>query len=83
MSKVRFWDIETGMEVRRIPGQDFALVGGKPKLHKTDLLTINNLSDESVGMLLINELLPLDGEAGAKEIEAASFRAPRRLNSVR
>jgi hypothetical protein len=51
---VIFWDIASGLEVRRVAGSEFAFVEGPPK----ETQHVLTASDDT---LLITELLPLGG----------------------
>ena len=80
--QVRFWDIASGKEVRKVAGSEFAFGEGA---ERTEQWTNHHLLTAFGDELLITELVP---HGGVEEIEdgatpVASFRAPQPITSVR
>ena len=80
ISQVRFWDVASGKEVRRVAASEFAFVEGPARTHKTH----QHLLKASGDMLLITELLPLEGpQKDAAAMPVACFKAPQPIISMR
>ena len=80
ITQVRFWDIASGKEVRQVAASEFAFVEGPDATHKTH----QHLLTASGDMLLITELLPLEGpQKDAAAMPVACFKAPQPISSVR
>ena len=80
ISQERFWNVASGKEVRQVAGSDFAFVEGPDAEHKTH----QHLLTASGDMLLITELLPLEGpQKDAAAMPVACFKAPLPITSVR
>ena len=78
---VRFWDVASGRQVRRLMGRTFAFVQGPSTEHKKDRHFITALKDTLRIYAVGNEQKHADDGVAAAPV--ACFKAPQHIESVR